>query len=67
MKSPPWIDLFIEMLGDKKELELSDGVISLLLVWEDFELDGLLLDDAYVPTVVVSILPVEFASQDQLS
>ena len=37
------------------------------LMWEDFELDGLLLDDAYVPTVVVSILPVEFASQDQLS
>jgi len=34
--SPPRLNLFIEMLGDKKELELSDGVINLFLEFEYF-------------------------------
>jgi len=45
---------------------LFDDVISPPLQLEDFELDGLLSDDAHISIAAIGILPVEFANQDQL-
>lgn len=64
--SPPRMDFLFEMLDEKKKSELFDDVISPPLQLEDFELDGLLSDDAYVSIAVIDILLVEFVNQDQL-
>lgn len=55
------------MLGEKTKLNFSNGVINPLLELEDFELDGFLLDDAFIPTVAMGVLLVEFASQYQIT
>lgn len=67
MASSPWMDSFSNEISEGNEPVLSDGSINPFLELEDFEIHGLLLDDTLIPMVVVRILLVAFASQDQLT